>query len=411
MNLSDKRVLIIGGGVAGLTAAEELSRFQVGVDLVEKDFFPGGKAIRFACKATESCVKCGACMAEEKLKNAVSNQGVTLHRGATVKEIVKGDRFTVTLQKKPEFIDRNKCIGCGTCYEKCPEGAVLRGHSASHSPLFAICPETCASAGKEACGMCADVCPEGAIDPEQKGGTVTIEADAVMLAAGFTPFDPTDKPHGYGHFGNVITNLELEQMLRENSVAKRPTDGGAPKRIAFFQCVGSRDAQLNHLWCSKVCCPSALRMARVIQMREPDTEVTFFYIDVQTFGKNFDTCYREAKEKIRMIRAIPADVVGAEDHGLSVTYFDPEAAESVDETFDMVVLSIGLTPSEDVKKMAELLSLTLSPTGFAEDAEENASAGENGVFASGTACGPMPIAETVASAEAKVWEMIKYLEK
>ena len=409
MNLSDKRVLIIGGGVAGLAAAEELSRFQVGVDLVERAFFAGGKAIRFACKATESCVKCGACMAEEKLRNVTESPLVTVHRGSTVTKVARGGRFAVTIDKQPEFIDPEKCVGCGTCYEKCPEGAVLRGHSPSHIPFFAVSPEKCRGAGEAACRMCAEVCPEGAIDASAAGETLTVAADAVILATGFTPYDPSDTPHGYNHFGNVITTLELEQMLREKSGALRPTDGKPPEKIAFFQCVGSRDAQLGHLWCSKTCCPSALRMARLIQGRRPETEVTFFYIDVQTFGKNFDTYYREAREEVRMIRAIPGDVVDAGEDRLQVTYFDPDSARSVDETFDMVVLSIGMISAGGSGKTAGLLSLELSETGFADTPAALRAAGEGGVFAAGAVRGPMTIADSVASAGGQAWEVIKYL--
>ncbi len=146
------------------------------------------------------------------------------------------------------------------------------------------------------CRACQDICPENAIDLNQDKATHSIGADAVVIAAGFQPFVPTSKPYGYGHFSNVITNLELERMLRQHSQALMPSDRTPARKIAFIQCVGSRDAKLNHLWCSKVCCGSASANGALDQSPRPASDITWFYIDVQTFGKDFQSFY-EAEPK------------------------------------------------------------------------------------------------------------------
>ena len=399
-------VLIVGGGVAGLTAAIELAQLNLRATVVEKGDFPGGHAIRFTCKATNACVKCGACMAEEKLKTAVSHPGITILPGSRVREIAKDGRFSTTIETSPRFIDPVRCSNCGICFDKCPFGAIQRGFSAHHLPWYALSREKCRYVLDGSCTVCRDACPERAISLDKQAANHTVEADAVIIATGFQAFDPIDKPYGYDRFPNVVTNLELERILRRQGRVKRPSDGKIPGRIAFIQCVGSRDAKLGHLWCSKVCCGSALRMARLIKKRQPDTALTVFYMDIQTFGKDFKPFYDEAREEIQFQRAIPADIFPDEDDGLRVTYFDQPNRESRQEQFDLVSLSVGLLPGPDTAEIAQIFGLSVADNGFLD--YEHAQA-DSGVFVVGTAREPMSIAETVAGAGQIAWQVHRYL--
>ncbi len=402
--MTDKNILIIGGGMAGLSAALELARLNIAVDLVEKGDFPGGHAIRFACKATDRCVKCGACAAEEKLRDALQHPNIRLLAGSHIQKVIKNGRFSAVIQKKAAYIDPQKCSGCAICFEKCPSGAILRGFSKSHSPFYALCEEKCLYVKDKSCGLCQEACPESAIDLEASGELLHCEADAVIAATGFTAFNPESKPYGYKIFRNVITNLELELMLRLESRAIRPSDNTEPKKIAFIQCVGSRDAKLGHLWCSKVCCGSALRMARLIKMRQPESEITFFYMDVQTFGKDFQQFYEVIQKEIRMIRAIPGDIFKVGNDCLRVIFLNPATHETWEDIFDLAVLSVGITPSDETKSLAELLHIETDDSGFFSK-----SLSQNGIFTAGTARGPMSIAETIADAGNTVYETVKYL--
>ena len=401
-----KDVLIVGGGVAGLTAALELADMNMRTTVIEKDNFPGGHAIRFTCKAAEACVKCGACMVEEKLKFALAHPDITIQAGSKVSRVEKNGSFAVTIESTPVVIDPQKCNNCGVCYQKCPFDAIDRGSSVHHSPWYALNREKCRYILDGSCTLCQDECPEKAITLDKQTTTHTASADAVVVATGFQSFNPVDKPYGYGHFPNVITNLELEHLLRRKGAVLRPSDGMPPERIAFIQCVGSRDAKLGHLWCSKVCCGSAIRMARLIKKRRPETALTVFYMDIQTYGKDFDRFYAETQEEIHFQRAIPADIYPDEEDRLQVTFFDQSNRKSRLEPFDLVVLSVGLLPGSDNPNLGEIFGLNVTGDGFLSDSDERT---VNGVFVTGAARGPMSIAESIATAGQVAWQVYCHL--
>lgn len=241
---------------------------------------------------------------------------------------------------------------------------------------------------------------------EAAGRHTPIDAAAILIAIGFQVYDASAKPYGYGRLANVLTNLDLERRLKQHARIERPSDGTPPRSIAFIQCVGSRDARLNHLWCSRFCCASALRMARRIRHLHPETEVTVFYIDIQTFGKDFQTAYAQMRQELRFIRAIPGDIVAAEADGCAVNYFDPDSGKARETVFDLVVLSTGMTPSPDHARLAKLLDWPLAAHGFFPEEGR-----PDGVFCAGAAQGPMTIAESVASGTRAAWRIIEYLRE
>jgi heterodisulfide reductase subunit A len=410
--MTANKVLVIGGGVAGLAAASELADLDIDVEIVEQSDFPGGHAIQYTCKATDQCVKCGACMVEEKLDRVVNNPKIKMMSGTRVQNVSKSEDFSVSLLKKPVFIDPGKCSNCGICFEKCPEkGAVLKGFSRNHVPFYAISGEKCRYLKDQSCTICREACPEGAIDLDAGETTLSAHANAVILATGFKPFDPVSKPYGYGKFKNVVTNLDMERMLRRDGRAIKPSNGVEADSIAFIQCVGSRDAKLNHLWCSKVCCGSALRMAGLVKARQPETQVTFFYMDVQTFGRDFDEYYAKIRKDVRLIRAIPGDIYPAGNDQLQATFLDNASSETLQEEFDLVILSVGMTPCQDMQETAETLKLQLAETGFVEQADKGSPSAEQGIFTTGSVTGPMSIPESIASAGKTAFDVAKYLGK
>ena len=408
--MTDKTVVVFGSGVAGLSAALELAQFDISVKIIEISDFTGGHAIRYACKATDKCVKCGACIVEEKLEQVLRNSRIEILTGSRIENITKTHRYAIRLKQKPKYIDAQKCTACGVCLYQCPQdGAIIQGVSRNHSPFFVVNKKECLYLVDQSCNRCQEACPEKAIALDARAGQVDYEADAIVWATGFSLFKPQNKPYGYGVFKNVVTNMELEDILRREGQVIMPSDGHPAQKIAFIQCVGSRDARLNHIWCSKICCGSALRMAGLIKARQPQSECSIFYIDVQTFGRDFVPFYRRIQEDVRMIRAIPGDIVETPDGQLRVTYITGETYETIEEIFDCVVLSVGLQPCEENLKVARQLNLKVDDNGFLASSQIAGEDSKKGIFSAGAVGGPMSIAESIASAGEASLKILKYI--
>jgi heterodisulfide reductase subunit A len=407
----DGDVLVIGGGIAGLSAALDMARLGLDIQILEKATCLGGHASRFSCKAAEKCVNCGVCILDEKLKEVMEHPNIKIWTRSRIDSISRTQKFTVNFSRRPEYINQRKCNGCGICVDQCPEPGAINQESFTNTiSIPALDEQICRYILNRSCTICQEACPENAIQLYQNGQEMVCLADAVIIATGYTAFDPAGKPYGYKSFTNVITTLQLEMMLKQNHTVLRPSDDQIPLNMAFIQCVGSRDARLKSLWCSKVCCASALRMAGLIRKRQPQTEISIFYIDIQTFGKNFQAFYDGVQKDIRMIRSIPGDIYKNEDDSLRVTYYDAPSSEIREEKFDLVALSIGITPSSELHRLAELFKMELDESGFARSFRYDQPFSVPGVLAAGTATGPMSIAESVASAAQTALAVVSYLQ-
>ncbi|MCP4116800.1 MAG: CoB--CoM heterodisulfide reductase iron-sulfur subunit A family protein [Desulfobacteraceae bacterium] len=377
MNSQSGKVMVVGGGIAGLTAAWELARQNVSVELVEKGCFLGGHSIGYTCKATDTCQQCGACSVEKMLKNVVGEPLINVHLRTEVGSVDRAEGFKVSLKKSGD---------------DAAQGRILKGFSRHNAPLYVKGEDVTEEA------------PEGAMGIGEMGSEGEIDVDAVILATGFAPFDAEVKgTYGYGKWENVITGLEFENIVRENAGIVRPSDGKRPEKVAFIQCVGSRDERLGNLWCSEVCCPYAMRMAGTIKHDNPDAEVSIFYIDVQNTGKEFPVFYEKIRENVRFVRTIPVDIYPIENDGLKLRHMAEDEGSPSFEEFDLVVLSVGIMPGADSKAVSETFDIPLTVDGFLDDSVDS------GVFVAGTAAGPGTIAASMAGAGKIAYDAVKFL--
>ncbi len=378
-----KRVLVLGGGIAGLSAAFELSKRGIEVDLVEKSCYLGGLAIGFTCKATNKCQQCGACLVEETLRDVVRDPNINIYLKTEVEEVKKNGKFKVKLKKSSAQMAYSK---------------VLKGFSKYNEPYFVSMTHE------------RDV-PKDAVNIENLGVNAHIEVDAIILATGFSPFNPILRPtYGYTVWKNIITGLDMEHMLKDNAKVLRPSDGKEAKKVAFIQCVGSRSKEFNTLWCSEVCCPYALRMASLVKHKVPDTDVWVFFIDIQNVGKETKAFLSDIRSKVKFVNAVPIDIFCGENDVIKVYYKDQQENRKFEE-FDLVVLSIGITPNLDNKKLAHIIGLEVGDDGFFRSKSylNPCLASKDGVFLAGTVTGPKNILDSISHAKSAVSETLTYL--
>ncbi len=402
-------VAIIGAGVAGLWCANELARMGLDSIVVEKAPYAGGHVAQYCCKATNQCQRCGACLLEDVLESVESSNKIITYVRTTTTEIARKDgHFSLVLTQRPLRIFPEKCNECEKCLEACPKQGAL-----SRSPItnqLYINEDACLFFKDASCQACADACPVKAIHLQAATEEVQVKASAVVLASGFKAFDPTEQPRfGYGRVPGVITGLELDSILRNDNF-----DAGSGEKkiqsVAFIQCVGSRDPKIGHNYCSRVCCGYALRLARLLRRRFPDIQPSMFYMDIQSFDRDFEKRLDAARKEVRLIRAIPSEIRLAADGCPELVYRGPDEGKMF-ESFDLVVLSIGIAPDPALGPLAELLGVGPNGDAFFGPDGDGASVGSTGVFVAGAVQGPKSIEETVSHAIRTAGEVASYLNK
>ncbi len=416
-------VMVVVGGIAGTQAALDLAGAGFFVYVVESSPTIGG--VMAQLDKTFPTNDCSMCILSPKLVECGRHLNIRL---MTMSEVAKVEgeagNFVVSVREKPRFVDAEKCVACGICAEKCPkkvkdafnEGLGYRKAAYVKYPQavplkYLLDEENCIYFKNGKCRACEKFCPTGAIDFNQKEKEHRLEVGAVILAPGFNSFDPAVfDTYGYAKFPNVITSLEFERILSASGPFEghlaRPSDGKEPKKIAWLQCVGSRDSHsCAHSYCSGVCCMYAIKEAVIAKEHtKAPLDTAIFYMDMRTYGKDFERYYDRARQEagVRFIRSrvhsIEPAAPGSED--LSIQYVDEKGTPRV-EVFDLVVLSTGLEVSAQSKALAQKLGIELDSGGFADAASFSPISGSRpGVFVCGAFSGPKDIPSSVMEASA-----------
>jgi heterodisulfide reductase subunit A len=411
-------VMVVGGGIGGVQASLDLVEMGYRVYLVDSGPSIGG--VMGQLDKTFPTNDCSMCILSPKLVEVGSNDNIDLYMLTDVLG-VEGEpgRFEVKLRVRPRFVDMEKCTGCGICSEHCrvkvkdPYNANL-----SRTPLIRvpfpqavpgaafIDPTKCLYLLKGKCGNCAEECPAGAVNYEDQERIETVEVGSIIVAVGYKPFDAAARAeYGYGVYDNVVTSLEFERILAANGPTSghvvRRSDSEPVRKLAFIQCVGSRDSTAGNSYCSSVCCMYATKQSIIAREHAHDIEPTIFFIDMRTYGKGFEEYYQSAKNEkgVRYVRCLASYAKELHPSGnVLVGYTDPEG-NVVEEEFDMVVLCVGITP--DTAGLAGALGVELNDHGFIEsDDFMSVRSSRPGVFVCGAVEGPKDIPESVIQASA-----------
>ncbi|TSK05982.1 MAG: CoB--CoM heterodisulfide reductase iron-sulfur subunit A family protein [Geobacter sp.] len=416
-NIGD--VLIVGGGISGIQAALDLANSGFRVFLVDKSPALGGKMSQL--DKTFPTNDCSMCIESPKFIECSRNPNIEIITYTEV-DRVEGEAgdFRVTLTKKPRYISEEKCTGCNICVDYCPVkikdpfNQELSDNKAVHIyfsqavPLVTyVDPETCLYLKEGKCQICVGACKTNAIDLHQKPETFQIEVGAILLSPGYSTFDPKLRgDFGYGRMQNVVTSLDFERILcatgpYEGEVL-RPSDNAHPHKIAWIQCVGSRQVTPGgNNYCSAVCCAYSQKQVILAKDHSPSLQATIFHNDVRAYGKDFERFHQRA-EKLSDVRFIRSYVtVGREiESTKNVTIRYSTVDQGVkEEEFDMVVLSVGLNPPKDVEALAAKFGIELTDQKFCKNNPYNPiETSKKGIFVSGAFQGPLDIPESVVTA-------------
>jgi len=366
-------ILVVGGGISGLTAALEAAEVGTDVFLVEKNPYLGGRVAQLNQYFPKLCPP--SCGLEINFKRIKNNRRIRVYTMTEVKNVSgSAGSYQVTLETRPRYVNNN-CTCCNACVEACPEErdnefnfnmdktkAIYRPHDMAFPMKYVIDMDACTK-----CGKCVEACKYEAIELDMEAKSFTLDVASIVWATGWNPYDANKMDNlKFGQSNAIITNMMMERLAAPNGPTEgkilRPGDNKEPESFAFVQCAGSRDE--NHLeYCSYICCMASLKQITYIRERYPEAKVSVYYIDLRTPGKYEK--FREklmADEKISFIKGKVADIIPEADGGVTVVAENAVTGAKVQEKVDMAILVTGMAPA--IQSEGGTLGLQMDPNGF-----------------------------------------------
>ncbi|MFZ5564841.1 MAG: FAD-dependent oxidoreductase [Thermodesulfobacteriota bacterium] len=411
-------IMVVGGGISGLTTALEAAEVGYEVFLIEKEPYLGGRVAQLNQYFPKLCPP--SCGLEINYRRIKDNRKIRTYTMAEVEKVEGGPgNYKVTVQLNPRFVNEN-CTACGECVAVCPAErsngfnfgmdktrAIFKSTDMAFPMRYAIDGAACKGTS---CGKCVEVCKYNAIELDMKPRVIELQVGSIVWATGWEPYDATKIDNlGFGKYKNIITNMMLERLAAPNGPTKgkivRPSDGKEPASIAFVQCAGSRDE--NHLpYCSYICCMASLKHATYIRERYPEARVYIFYIDLRAPGYRYEKFYNKIKQdqNVFFIKGKVAEVKEAAGSGVTVVAENAVTGEKMEQTVDMVVLATGMQPTAAKKKLPA--DLKYNEDGFILNDFD-----KGGMFAAGCANKPADVVSSNQNATGMALKAIQTLKR
>ncbi len=419
----NRDVLVVGGGVAGITAALQLSKGGFRVSLVERRPSIGGRMAQLS--KTFPTLDCSPCILSPRMAEVGNDKNITLLTGAEVASVSGGPGdYHVKVRVAPRGVDVDKCLKCGRCSQVCPtevenefdEGLYKR--KAAYLPFPQAVPSSYAIDFEHCrrCGACVEACPVGAIDLDDPGKTVTVDAGTMIVATGFDLIGE-DKLRSYRpEKKGVVNALQVERLieneLTEGKVLTRE-NGERVKSIAYILCAGSRDPHRGVGYCSSVCCAYSVKQAILLKKFLPFLKIYLYYTDMRMTGRGFEDFYREAREKgVQFVHGKPGGVTPLDDGRFEVLVEDLDTGLMLRNPVDLVVLSTAMVPSAGTGELAKRLGVALGEDLFVAPKHvklDPISTLREGVFAVGVATGAKDIHDSVVDARAAASHVFNFV--
>lgn len=404
-----REVLIIGGGIAGITAALELGYLGYKVHIVERKPSIGGNMAKLT--KVFPTLDCAQCILTPRMAEVGRNQNVNLLTYAEVKEFSgRPGNYDVKVFMKPRGVDAQKCRSCGVCAKVCPvsvpdefnEGLSQRKAAYIEFPqavpsTYVIDFNSCTK-----CGKCEKLCPAKAIDLADQGHTVDLHVGGVIMATGYQLYDAHMlDTYGYGTYKDVITMMDLERFVSATGPTGgyiKRADGSDVKRMAIVLCAGSRDK--NYIsYCSRICCMYALKQAFVLK-KMLGIDVSVYYTDIRATGKGYEDLYwRDQEAGVTFIRGKVAEVYKNKSGKLVAVAEDTITGEMTEEEFDMIALATPMVPPAGLKELTDKMKVSIGEDGFITEKHPKLDPVDSlvtGIFACGCALSPKDVRDTVS---------------